>query len=680
MRSLTWMTVLGLAGIGHAQTTWHVDINGTPPGTGTQADPYTSIQFAIAQASTVAGDTILVEPGKYVENLDFLGKDITVQSTAGREQTVVDGNDIASVVSFANGETAAAVLDGFTLQNGLGTSESLTRRGGGIYADEASPTLRNLDVRNNVALEGAGIYLNQSSAWITDSLIHNNQGPFCAGSFFGMGILASGTPLVERCEIYANTTGTLGGGIRGSGTYRECIIRGNQANQGGAASAGGGSLEFFDCLIENNAAFNCDTISSTGGVYGPATLTRCILVDNEGRNAGGGASFCTLIDCTVRGNSVRALNGGFGSARGGGTWECDLYNCEVFDNEVVSSVKPMGAFGGGIDGGSATDCKIYGNSATCTNVSFGAAGGGGAAGADLVRCEIYDNVVVEANQVGTGGGIAFSDAERCTIYGNVADIGGGAHLGTLTHCVVSDNMAHVSEGGVAEADSLLNTIVWNNDPPATTATSVTYSLIEGGFAGVGNLSSSPRFYGPQAHDFRLKSDSPCIDAGDPTSPADPDTSVADMGVYPFDASYCPPARPYCVAKVNSQGCTPRIFSSGLPSLSGDNNFVVRADEVRNRKIGILFYGTLADETPFFGGTLCVGGTLRRYGAEVSGGSPPGQQDCTGTYSFPVTQARLAAAGIASPQTIHLQILYRDPPHPDGTGAGLTDALEATICP
>ncbi len=60
-----------LAGPALTQTTWYVDVNGTPPGTGSQADPYTSIQYAIEQPATVDLDTILVSPGTCLENVDL---------------------------------------------------------------------------------------------------------------------------------------------------------------------------------------------------------------------------------------------------------------------------------------------------------------------------------------------------------------------------------------------------------------------------------------------------------------------------------------------------------------------------------------------------------------------------------------------------------------------------------
>jgi len=67
------------------------------------------------------GDLVLVSPGTYLENIDFLGKGITVQSEQGDDLTVIDGNQNGSVVSFANGEPEDAVLDGFTIINGSGT-------------------------------------------------------------------------------------------------------------------------------------------------------------------------------------------------------------------------------------------------------------------------------------------------------------------------------------------------------------------------------------------------------------------------------------------------------------------------------------------------------------------------------------------------------------------------------
>src|SRR5579864_9486179 len=88
-----------------------------------------TIQAAIDAA--VNGDTVLVSDGTYTENIDFKGKAITVKSLNGASVTIIDGNAVNTVVTFQSQETAASVLDGFTIRNGAIASGSTT--GSGIY-------------------------------------------------------------------------------------------------------------------------------------------------------------------------------------------------------------------------------------------------------------------------------------------------------------------------------------------------------------------------------------------------------------------------------------------------------------------------------------------------------------------------------------------------------------------
>jgi len=69
-------------------------------------DDYPAIQGAIDAASD--GDTVLVMPGTYVENIDFGGKDIVLQSIDGANVTAIDGGGVSSVVYFHNGEQVTA--------------------------------------------------------------------------------------------------------------------------------------------------------------------------------------------------------------------------------------------------------------------------------------------------------------------------------------------------------------------------------------------------------------------------------------------------------------------------------------------------------------------------------------------------------------------------------------------
>jgi hypothetical protein len=68
MRILSTLALAACAALGHGQTDWYVDVHATPPGTGTQSDPYTSIQYALNQPTTEDGDTIWVAPGDYVND------------------------------------------------------------------------------------------------------------------------------------------------------------------------------------------------------------------------------------------------------------------------------------------------------------------------------------------------------------------------------------------------------------------------------------------------------------------------------------------------------------------------------------------------------------------------------------------------------------------------------------
>jgi hypothetical protein len=79
-----------------------------------------TIQAGINAA--VNGDTVLVAPGTYLENINFLGKAITVASAKGPRVTIIDGNKKDSVVIFDHKETTTSVLSGFTIQNGYATT------------------------------------------------------------------------------------------------------------------------------------------------------------------------------------------------------------------------------------------------------------------------------------------------------------------------------------------------------------------------------------------------------------------------------------------------------------------------------------------------------------------------------------------------------------------------------
>jgi hypothetical protein len=117
------------------------------------------IQNAIEQAAN--GDTIIVGPGRYLEHLDFLGKDILLQSSDGPDVTILDGQDVwdTSVVSFTTGEPRSATLQGFTVTGGHGQPYvwDIGRGwlGGGVYIENSGATISDcLFIDNNARHSG----------------------------------------------------------------------------------------------------------------------------------------------------------------------------------------------------------------------------------------------------------------------------------------------------------------------------------------------------------------------------------------------------------------------------------------------------------------------------------------------------------------------------------------------
>ncbi|MDP8238892.1 MAG: S8 family serine peptidase [Candidatus Hatepunaea meridiana] len=158
-------------------------------------DDFDTIQEAIISAFQC--DTILVQQGRYYENLNFLGKDITVASsyltTYNSEiitQTIIDGGGNNPCVTFENGEGSDASLIGFTLINGTGVGYGYWEsRGGGILCERNSnPTLSNLIITENSASYGGGIYSSGSDGMILDSLqIYDNIAQTGSALFLQMG-------------------------------------------------------------------------------------------------------------------------------------------------------------------------------------------------------------------------------------------------------------------------------------------------------------------------------------------------------------------------------------------------------------------------------------------------------------------------------------------------------------
>ena len=151
---------------------------------------YSTIQDGIDAA--IDGDTVLVAEGTYIENINFNGKNIVVGSlfltTGNKEyisQTIIDGNQAGSVVTFESGEDSTAVLTGFTITNGSADN------GGGIYCSysgptlaNVSPTLTNMLITGNSADNGGGVYCYSSGPTLANVTIAGNSASSNGGGIY----------------------------------------------------------------------------------------------------------------------------------------------------------------------------------------------------------------------------------------------------------------------------------------------------------------------------------------------------------------------------------------------------------------------------------------------------------------------------------------------------------------
>ncbi len=261
-----------------------------------------TIQGAIDQA--VDGNTVLVAPGTYLENINFLGKAIRVQSTDGPEVTIIDGNSAGPVVSFITSEGSAAILEGFTLQHGW-ANYFPHYSGGGIDIERASPTIRKNVVTNNRACSsGGGISVYFGSPTIEENIIENNYRDGCTGGSPGGGIYVGGNSNTRILNniIRANQWTSSGGGIglnaSGSTLIQENHIEGNSVQGTSPASRGGGISLFNNStpiitqnLFLNNIADEGGGLnwSVPSGSSGP-TVTNNTFVGNIARHDGQGSA------------------------------------------------------------------------------------------------------------------------------------------------------------------------------------------------------------------------------------------------------------------------------------------------------------------------------------------------------------------------------------------------------
>ena len=225
---------------------------------------FETIQAAI-DAALPSNDIVLVADGIYTgpgnKNLDFGGKALTVRSENGPETCIIDCEGDGRGFYFHSRQGSESVVSGFTITNGL------TQRGGGIYCDDASPTISNCRIVGNMAeYSGGGISCGYpSSPTIIDCTISANSSPRGGGIDF-----VGGNPTLTNCTISGNSS-DWGGGIRcadSSPIITNCTITRNMASTGGGIYCNGFSTPtMVNSILWNNIATDGPEIALSWDPY-----------------------------------------------------------------------------------------------------------------------------------------------------------------------------------------------------------------------------------------------------------------------------------------------------------------------------------------------------------------------------------------------------------------------------
>lgn len=315
---------------------------------------YATIQEAVD--ASYDGDTVIVAPGTYVENIDFQGKAITVMSSDGPAKTAVDGSQSGSVVVFQSCEGPDSVLEGFTLFNGTGygaTPILPNAAGGGILCFiQASPTIKGNVITGNTAVFGGGICCFESSSpCISDNVISLNSASGSKGAGGGIYCIWSSSPVISQNRILQNSAGACGGGIECL-SYSSPWIEDNIITDNSTTFSGGG-IDCFDNaspVIDHNVISN-NNAQKGGGIFcelycSPVILDNAVSENVATLNGGGVCcqhAYPTIVNTVIAKNS----NGFFGC--GGGIHCASCGSLTIVNATIIENAAGMiNGSGGGI--------------------------------------------------------------------------------------------------------------------------------------------------------------------------------------------------------------------------------------------------------------------------------------------------------------------------------------------
>jgi len=500
---------------------------------------YATIAAAIAAANP--GDTLLIEGGRtFTENIT-IPITLTVQggysgcASGSSARTTLDGNASGSVVivdraiavslqnlNITNGNTG---WEGggirFAWGGGTGTLNlsnifiygNSAQWGGGLWVgSDAQVNGEIVEIYNNTATAfGGGVRLYGARADFVNSYIHNNSAPFGGGLYAANEIGFAPVVNLTTSDLYYNQA--LSGDGLGGGVYlREgalSMLLDSDLIANDAIHGGGAYLVTSTLTLDGEGSwiYNNTATNDGGGLYAQGSTAHLYdgaqLYNNVAETGGGAYLDDSRLygrKASIRYNTAN-LRGGGVYAVNGSTFDMDLgsYTCLNVRCSRLSNNTATTYYGGGV---------YLGNSTAYLRNTF-----------------------IESNTADYGGGVYAYNNSTVYIYNslfarndavNISGVGDAIRLNlNATMTGAGNTLAYNDAGGAATGQaiglttsslSLHCSIIWGHTSSIDTAgQTVTYSDIQGGYAGVGNLNVNPQFVAPGSSDYHLQTTSPLID-------------------------------------------------------------------------------------------------------------------------------------------------------------------------
>lgn len=283
-----------------------------------------SIQTAINAAP--CGATISIAPGIYHEAIDLGNKSLVIRGRNPSDPgvvaaTIIDAGGVPqSVVRIRGGQDASTRIEGLTLTGGRGMLWwTGATYGGGLFIENASPTISDCVITLNSAGLGAGAYITGASA-----------------------------PRISHCRFDFNSATVFVGGLATADSSEtlldRCTFIGNASVHGvGGVSTGHSASRLINCVIAGNTA----PYNTAFEAFGAATVVNCAIVGNFGGVAiGTTVSTARFINCTLASN--QSPYAPFELPAG-----ASMINCIAWGNGGGSAF-PSGA------AGAVTNCDVQG--------------------------------------------------------------------------------------------------------------------------------------------------------------------------------------------------------------------------------------------------------------------------------------------------------------------------------